>query len=116
VAQRRLQLDLLYIEPVVPDGEKMSRNVWVRILTAVLSIFTGLFLLLQVLVAITAPQRGDWFALAIPALMLLGIASMYFVSQKLGEAEEEAVLSYIRDPLEVSTSATWFKMCTAIPT
>ncbi len=64
----------------------------------------GFFLLLQMLVAITSPQHGDWFALAIPALMLIGIATMYFVGQKLGEAEEQAVLSYIRDQLEASSS------------
>lgn len=80
---------------------------WVRLFTAGMSFFMGLFFLLQLLIFMqkASPSPADWIPLAVPAVMLLGIASMVFFGRKVGAAaEQEDVLAFIRERLEASAS------------
>ena len=92
-----------------PDGTLIEGEfrvaLRVRIFAAGFSIFSGLFFLFLLFTATTSPSQANWFGVAIPALMLLGMVSMYFLGQKLGAAEEEDVLSFVRERLVTSKPA-----------
>ena len=81
---------------------KFQVHPWVRTFMSLGLAFIGSFLLIPLFAAIGRGSSVEWFGIAVPALMLFAGAIMYYFGQKLGEPEEEEILSYIREQLEAS--------------
>jgi hypothetical protein len=80
-------------------------HVLVRTFMAVGLGFAGFSLLIQILAAVASSGPINWFSISVPAVMVFAGITMYSLGQKVGEPEENDVLSYICDRLQASKAA-----------